>query len=137
MAKMTELIFKILTPEEWEEAEKAGVYYGSEHDNRDGFLHFSTAAQLPETLRLHYAGAWAVVIVAVRAAAVGSALKYEHSAGRNDDFPHLYAPLDIVMAPAEGATCIAAFVNVPSTEQDFLQAWLKDLIAAEGAKNPL
>jgi uncharacterized protein (DUF952 family) len=126
-----------LTPEEWEEAEKSGIYYGSEHDNRDGFLHFSTAAQLPETLLRHYAGAWAVVIVAVKAAALGGALKYEHSAGRNDDFPHLYAPLDIVIEPAEGATVVAAFVNVPSTEQDFLQAWLKDMAAKEHAKNLL
>ncbi|HWY61647.1 MAG TPA: DUF952 domain-containing protein [Rhizomicrobium sp.] len=132
---MTELIYKIIKPEEWEEAEKAGIYYGSEHDNRDGFLHFSTAAQLPETLRLHYWGAWAVVIVAVRAASLGSALKYEHSATRNDDFPHLYAPLDIVIEPAEGATVVAAFVNVPSTEQDFLQHWLEELTAKH--KNPL
>ena len=134
---MTDLIFKILSPEDWDEAEKAGIYYGSEHDNRDGFMHFSTAAQLPETLRLHYSGAWAVVVVAVKATALGSALRYEHSATRGEDFPHLYAPLDIIIDPAEGATVAAAFVNVPSTEQDFLQAWLKDLTAKEDAKNPL
>lgn len=85
------LIFKIVPRGEWEAA--SGDYTGSAHDKADGFLHFSTASQLPETLRLYYAGQDGLMLVAVEADALGAALKWEHSASRGEDFPHLYAPL--------------------------------------------
>ncbi|MES2471714.1 MAG: DUF952 domain-containing protein [Pseudomonadota bacterium] len=85
------LIFKIVPRPEWEA--QSGDYHGSAHDRADGFLHFSTAAQLPETLRLYYAGQDDLMLVAVDDAALGTALKWERSESRNEDFPHLYAPL--------------------------------------------
>ncbi len=88
---MTDLIFKIVPRAEW--MASSGDYDGSAHDRADGFLHFSTASQLPETLRLYYAGQSDLMLVAVDAAACGAALKWEHSASRGEDFPHLYAPL--------------------------------------------
>jgi uncharacterized protein (DUF952 family) len=88
---MTDLIFKIVPRAEWEA--DSGDYHGSAHDKADGFLHFSTAAQLPETLRLYYAGQNDLVLVAVDADALGAALKWEFSATRNEDFPHLYGVL--------------------------------------------
>jgi hypothetical protein len=42
------LVFKIVPRAEWES--ESGDYHGSAHDKADGFLHFSTAAQLGETL---------------------------------------------------------------------------------------
>jgi len=90
MAK-TELIFKIVPRAEWEA--ESGDYHGSVHDKADGFLHFSTAAQLPETLRRYYAGQDDLVLVAVDPIALGAALKWEYSPSRSEDFPHLYAPL--------------------------------------------
>jgi uncharacterized protein (DUF952 family) len=88
---VTDLIFKIVPREEWETS--SGDYHGSAHDQADGFLHFSTAAQLPETLRRYYAGQDDLVLVAVDPAALGIALKWEYSPSRAEDFPHLYAPL--------------------------------------------
>jgi uncharacterized protein (DUF952 family) len=133
------LIYKIVKPDEWEEAEKVGIYYGSEHDNRDGFLHFSTAAQLLETLRLHYAGIWAVVIAAVDASALGGALKFEHSAGRNQDFPHLHGPLELVFHPPEKATIVSTIAITPSSDDDMelLRKWLDDLSATQDSNVPL
>ena len=86
-----ELIFKVVPRAEWES--ESGDYQGSAHDKADGFLHFSTATQLPETLRLYYAGQDDLMLVAVDAGALGAALKWEHSSSRGEDFPHLYAPL--------------------------------------------
>ena len=91
MAKTVELIFKIVPRPEWEAG--SGDYHGSAHDRADGFLHFSTAAQLPETLQRYYAGQDDLMLVAVDAAALGAALKWEFSGSRGEDFPHLYAPL--------------------------------------------
>ncbi len=85
------LIFKIIPRAEWESGGDA--YHGSAHDRADGFLHFSTAAQLPETLKRYYAGQSDLVLVAVETDALGAALKWEHSPSRAADFPHLYAPL--------------------------------------------
>ena len=85
------LIFKIVPRAEWEA--ESGDYRGSAHDQADGFLHFSTAAQLPETLRLYYAGQDDLTLVAVDAAALGATLKWEHSASRGEDFPHLFSAL--------------------------------------------
>jgi uncharacterized protein (DUF952 family) len=88
---VTELIFKIVPRAEWQA--ESGDYHGSAHDRADGFLHFSTATQLPETLRLYYAGQDDLILVAVDAAALGTALKWEQSPSRAEDFPHLYAAL--------------------------------------------
>jgi uncharacterized protein (DUF952 family) len=91
MAAMIELIFKIAPRAEWEAC--SGDYHGSAHDKADGFLHFSTLAQLPETLRRYYAGRDDLILVAVDAGALGAALKWEYSQSRGEDFPHLYAAL--------------------------------------------
>jgi uncharacterized protein (DUF952 family) len=88
---MTGIIFKIVPRGEWESAGED--YHGSAHDQADGFLHFSTASQLPETLRLYYAGRDDLVLLAVDAARLGASLKWEHSPSRGEDFPHLFAPL--------------------------------------------
>ncbi len=87
------LIFKIVPRTEWDAVTDS--YAGSPHDQADGFLHFSTAPQLPDTLRLYYAGKTDLVLVAVDAKAVEGDLKYEYSASRQQDFPHLFAPLPL------------------------------------------
>ena len=87
-------LYKICPAALWREAESNGVFRGSEHDRRDGFIHFSTAAQVPETLRKHYFGQRALFLVEVDGDALGSALRWERS--RNDElFPHLYGELDL------------------------------------------
>jgi uncharacterized protein (DUF952 family) len=91
MATTADLIFKIVPRKEWEA--ESGDYHGSAHDKADGFLHFSTAPQLAETLRRYYAGQNDLMLVAVDPKALGPALKWEYSASRAEDFPHLYAAL--------------------------------------------
>jgi uncharacterized protein (DUF952 family) len=85
------LIFKIVERAQWEA--QSGDYHGSAHDRADGLLHFSTASQLAETLRLYYAGQDDLMLVAVDAGALGSALKWERAESRGQDFPHLYGAL--------------------------------------------
>ena len=58
-------IYKLLTRSEWEDAQAAGVYRGSSHDWRDGFIHFSTAAQLGDTARKYFTGEPDLVLLAV------------------------------------------------------------------------
>jgi uncharacterized protein (DUF952 family) len=91
------VVYKICSAGEWAEAEAAGAFTGSPVDLTDGYIHFSTAAQMPGTLKRHFSGRDGLVLVAVDAVALGSALKWEPSRG-GDLFPHLYAPLPVTAA---------------------------------------
>jgi uncharacterized protein (DUF952 family) len=87
-------IYKICPASAWREAERQGVYRGSADDARDGFIHFSTASQVAETARKHFAGQTGLFLIEVDADALGEALRWERS--RNDElFPHLYGELDL------------------------------------------
>jgi uncharacterized protein (DUF952 family) len=87
-------IYKICQAAEWRAAQAAGAYDGAAIDRRDGYIHFSTAAQVAETAAKHFAGAGDLVLVAVDAAALATALKWEPSRG-GDLFPHLYGALPL------------------------------------------
>ena len=87
-------IFKVCEAPEWREAESRGSYEGSADDRRDGFIHFSTLTQLAGTLTKHFPDRDDLVLVAVKAEALGGALKWEPSRG-GDQFPHLYGALPI------------------------------------------
>jgi uncharacterized protein (DUF952 family) len=88
------LIYKICDSTLWRKAELAGSFGGAPIDASDGFIHFSTAAQVVETAARHFAGADDLVLVAVDAPALGAALRWEPSRG-GDLFPHLYAALPL------------------------------------------
>jgi len=87
-------IYKICEQKAWLAAEHHGEFRGSEADARDGFIHFSTAAQLAGTAAKHFAGAADLLLVAVDADALGQELRWEGSRG-GDLFPHLYAVLPL------------------------------------------
>jgi uncharacterized protein (DUF952 family) len=85
-------IYRIVAADVWRRAEAAGIFAGTEHDLRDGFIHFSTASQVAETAARHYTGLPNLLLVAVDVAALGDALRWEPSRG-GALFPHLYASL--------------------------------------------
>jgi uncharacterized protein (DUF952 family) len=86
-------IYKIEGDAVWSAALAAGRYTGSPDDIRDGFIHFSTAAQARVTAAKYFAGRHDLVVAAIRTVDLGAALKWEASRG-GDLFPHLYAPLE-------------------------------------------
>ena len=86
------LIYKILRRSEWEVLKSAGRTEGAPVDRADGFIHFSTAAQVVETAARYFAEESDLVLVAVDSARLGDALRWEPSRG-GQLFPHLYAPL--------------------------------------------
>jgi uncharacterized protein (DUF952 family) len=91
------LIYKICRRADWEAAAIGGIYRGCEVDRRDGFIHFSTAVQVDETLRRHFAGQGDLLLIAVDPAALGPALVFEVSRG-GELFPHLYGELSVSLA---------------------------------------
>lgn len=94
------MIYKICTETEWAAAEAEGAFTGSAVDIADGFIHFSTADQVREAARRHFAGQSDLVLIAVDPDAFGDDLKWEPSHG-GDLFPHLYSAL-----PADAAVSV-------------------------------
>lgn len=125
LGRVAEVIYKIATRAEWFSAEHEGVYMGSAHDVRDGFIHFSRAHQLAATADKHFHGQRELLLVAVDSAAVGGALRYEVSRG-GDAFPHLYGPLWLqhvlwvhpLMTDAAGWVWPHALESAPGFEPD-------------------
>ncbi len=91
------VIYKIATRAQWTAAEASGVFTGAPVDLADGFIHFSTAEQVGETLAKHFAGQRDLLLVTVEAEPLGDALKWEVSRG-GALFPHLYAQLPVTSA---------------------------------------
>lgn len=97
-------VYKIVAADAWATAQRVGRFEGATIDLSDGYIHLSTAAQAPETARLHFAGQAGLLLLRIDAATLGAALKWEPSRG-GQLFPHLYGPLDCALV--EAATPIA------------------------------
>src|SRR5262245_32015186 len=82
-------IYRVIKRDDWQSAHAAGVFQGSAHDERDGFIHFSSAEQVPGTLAKFYAGQDDLLLLFVRTAALPdpTLLKWEPS-GDGSLFPH-------------------------------------------------
>ena len=90
-------IYKIATRAQWDAAQATGTFHGAPVDLADGYIHFSTAAQVAGTLAKHFAGQHDLLLVTVDADALGPDLRWEVSRG-GALFPHLYAPLPVAAA---------------------------------------
>jgi uncharacterized protein (DUF952 family) len=88
------LVYKVLSRSEWSEAERDGVFRGSEVDRRDGFIHLSTANQLEKTVSLWFTDRDDLMLVAIRDGRIADALKWEPSRG-GVLFPHCYGSLPL------------------------------------------
>ena len=88
------LIYKVADRALFEAAMAAGAFNGMPVDLADGYIHFSAAGQLAETIRKHFAGKPDLVLFAVPTDRLGPELRWEPSRG-GALFPHLYQPLDM------------------------------------------
>jgi uncharacterized protein (DUF952 family) len=77
---------------DWDAAQSTGRYGGSPDDRRDGFIHFSTAAQVERSAAKHRAGQPDLVLLRVDADTLGDGLRWESSGG-GELYPHLYGVL--------------------------------------------
>ena len=96
-ARSSNLIYKISPKALWDDAVLKGRFDGAPVDLQDGYIHFSTAAQVRETAARHFAGQANLLLIAVDGGALGDALRWEPSRG-GDLFPHLYGPLPVTAA---------------------------------------
>ena len=100
MHQVSMLIYKILRESEWEALNDSGETVGSPDDLADGFIHFSTADQVPETVSRYFADETGLWLLAVESDSPGLEVKWEISRG-GQFFPHLHASLrrsDVIWA---------------------------------------
>jgi uncharacterized protein (DUF952 family) len=86
------LIYKIFRRPEWTSFRDAGETTGAPIDVSDGYVHFSTAAQVAETAAKYFADDSDLVLLALDSDKLGPALRWEPSRG-GALFPHLYRKL--------------------------------------------
>lgn len=95
--RSADIVYKILTGAEWQQAGRSGAYAGSSDDLRDGFIHLSAPHQIAATAARHFRGIDDLVLVALDAGSLGTSLKWEPSRG-GDLFPHHHGPLPVAAA---------------------------------------
>ncbi|MGX9355189.1 DUF952 domain-containing protein [Roseobacteraceae bacterium S113] len=83
------MIYKIFRESEWQALRRDGETQGAPIDVADGYVHFSTLAQVQETAAKHFAGEDGLWLLGVESDPLGDDLKWEPSRG-GQDFPHLY-----------------------------------------------
>ena len=88
-------VYKILSIEEWDKAQKSG-FINTDLDINDGFIHFSTASQLATSLELYFSNHQEVILLLPNMKKIKANLKYESTKSdskRNGFFAHLYGDL--------------------------------------------
>jgi uncharacterized protein (DUF952 family) len=107
------LIYKIVPAALWRQAEDRGRFDGAPVDIEDGFIHFSSAAQVEETAVKHFSGRTDLLLIAVDRKKLGEGLRFEPSRG-GALFPHLYAPL-----PLDAVVSVKRLPPAPGGGHDF------------------
>ena len=105
---MTDAIaYKIIDAAEWRGAVAEGAYAGSAVDLADGYIHLSTAAQLEETARKHYAGRENLMLLTVDLKSLEDTVVWEPSRG-GALFPHIYGDLPVTAVREAAAYTVPA-----------------------------
>lgn len=109
------IAWKVLTASQLAMLLAEGSFAGAPVDLADGYIHLSTAEQLPETLAKHFAGQSDLHLAAVDLAALGDFVRWEPSRG-GQLFPHLYRALPLTAVISHEA--LTRF-NPPPDGEDF------------------
>ena len=85
------IVYKIFLKGDYQSLNKYGVSMGSDLDQKDGFIHLSTARQIEKTLPTHFASVSGVYLLGLKTKLLKE-LKWETSRDK-ELFPHLYGKI--------------------------------------------
>ena len=85
------MIYKILTPKEWDDFKESGNFTGSALDIKDGFIHAAFNDQYPRLLNKFFEGIRPVVLVSIDVSLLqqGSLIVEANKKG-GEKYPHVY-----------------------------------------------
>ncbi len=97
-------IFHITSQQQWQLAQTQG-FYTTESLSQEGFIHASTAEQIPNVLAAFYQGKTDLVLLEIDPALLVSEIRWEapiHPQGQSTDiilntekFPHIYGTINL------------------------------------------
>lgn len=88
------MIFHITLIKEWDKAVEDG-FYSAPSLLKEGFIHLSQQHQVKGVLERYYQGVEDLVLLSIDESQLVSKLKYEFSPSVNEEFPHLYGPINL------------------------------------------
>lgn len=88
------IIYHITSAAEWQTAQQKGFYEATSLPV-EGFIHLSKAEQVAGVLDRYYKGREDLVQLTVDTELLSSELRYELAPSVNEEFPHLYGPLNV------------------------------------------
>ena len=92
------LIYHITAGADWEQARRDGTYQLSTRGvtlAQEGFIHASTARQVPLVANAFYRGDAGLVVLVIDTDLVEPEIRYEQPPGSGETFPHIYGPLSV------------------------------------------
>lgn len=89
-------IYKILTPEQWEDFQRKGSFTGSPLDQKDGFIHAATEDQYPRILDKFFGSIRPLVLLKLDPKVLQpDALKIETNKPGGGKYPHIYGKIPL------------------------------------------
>lgn len=88
------MIYHVTTKSQWEEAVSIG-FYEVESLQKEGFIHMSKIGQVEGVLKRYYQNVPDLVLLHVEENKLTSEMKFELSPSVNQEFPHVFGPINI------------------------------------------
>jgi uncharacterized protein (DUF952 family) len=88
------MIYHVVTEINWQNALLAG-FYEAESLAKEGFIHTSKAEQVAGVLERYYKGQPNLFLLHIDETKLTAPLKYELAPSVNEEFPHIFGPLNI------------------------------------------
>jgi len=94
-------IFHIAQQADLDEARKAGQYV-CDSLSTEGFIHCCLEGQLKGVVERYYRGVTGMQLLTLAPDLVNAELRFENTVGGDEDFPHIYGPINLDAIVAVG-----------------------------------
>jgi uncharacterized protein (DUF952 family) len=91
---MSSIILHITNHDLWNQAKGAGEYRADSLTS-EGFMHCSKPDQLAGVVNRYYQGQTGLIVLHIDPDLVEPSIRWENPPGRNEQFPHIYGPLNL------------------------------------------
>lgn len=88
------MVYHVLTSEEWERARNNNIYMPPAFE-QEGFIHLCEKDQIAGVIERYFPEAGDLVLLCIEPQLLESELRYENLLGGEEQFPHLYSPLNL------------------------------------------
>ena len=88
------MIYHVVSSSNWQQATEQG-FYEADSLALEGFIHTSRAEQVQGVLARYYAGQTNLLLLHIDETKLTSPLQYELAPSVNEEFPHIYGPLNL------------------------------------------